>query len=92
MPAGTVVASSSIYIHRQEELFPQARRFMPERWLDEEGNFSTALDKYMVQFSKGARQCIGQGLATAEILVTLAHVFRKCDVQPTRDTPKELVL
>jgi cytochrome P450 len=92
LPSGTVVAASSIYIHRDETLFPDAASFRPERWLDESGNFSNSLDTYLCQFGKGARMCIGRHLAAAEIYYTLAMVFRDCVVSATTHTPTKLVM
>jgi len=44
-------------MHRNEDIFPNPNNFNPDRWL----NPTTArkLDKYLVPFSKGSRQCIG---------------------------------
>lgn len=41
-----------------EALFPDPERFEPDRWIraSEEGR---RLEKYIVSFSKGSRQCIG---------------------------------
>lgn len=87
LPAGTIVASSGMYMARSEELFPDARAFKPERWLDEDHKMSYALDAYLTQFGKGSRQCIGKNLAISEIYMTLAQVFRTCNVQPSVSTP-----
>ena len=34
------------------------------------------LQKYMVAFSKGSRQCLGMNLAYAEMYIALAAIFR----------------
>jgi cytochrome P450 len=47
---------TSILMHHNETLFPNSYEFIPERWLGDEGS---ALEKYMVSFSKGSRQCLG---------------------------------
>lgn len=36
LPPHTVVSASYRYLHRNEEFWPQAQRFWPERWLPEE--------------------------------------------------------
>jgi len=46
-----------------------ARTFRPERWLAPDAR---QLEKYLVNFSKGARQCLGINLANAETMLTLA--------------------
>lgn len=32
-------------------------------------------------FSKGTRQCVGMHLANAELVITLANVVRRCDLE-----------
>jgi len=69
---------TSILMHHNETIFPNSYEFLPERWLGDEGS---ALEKYMVAFSKGSRQCIGMTLARAEMYLTLATVFRRYDLE-----------
>lgn len=71
IPAGTPVSLSSLLIHRDEGIFPEAKKFWPERWLESPG-----LDRYLLTFSKGSRQCLGMHLAYAEMYLTMARVFR----------------
>ena len=77
IPPGTPVSMTSLLQHRDPSIFPEPLRFDPERWL--KGKESTALERYLVPFSKGTRQCLGINLATAEIYLTLATVFRRFD-------------
>jgi cytochrome P450 len=44
-------------MHHDESVFPDSYRFNPERWVDPAER--KRLEKYMVAFSKGSRQCIG---------------------------------
>lgn len=48
---------SCLLMHHNETVFPDSHRFEPERWLDPAER--KRLEKYMVAFSKGSRQCIG---------------------------------
>jgi len=41
-----------------EKIFPEPSKFRPERWL-KEGKYNRALEKYLVNFGKGTRQCVG---------------------------------
>lgn len=52
----TVVNMAAPIIHRNEDIFPDGQNFVPERWMDSN---SENLEKYLVSFSKGARQCLG---------------------------------
>ena len=72
IPPNTPVSMTSTLIHHDESIFPDSHSFIPERWI---GNPS--LQRYLVSFSKGSRQCIGINLAYAEMYLCLAKVFRK---------------
>lgn len=71
VPAGTPVSMQSVLIHRNARLFPSPSEFVPKRWLD-----NKSLDRYLVSFSKGSRQCVGINIAYAELYTVLASVFR----------------
>lgn len=75
IPAGTPVGMSSINVHTNSDIFPAPHIFKPERWLPLETE-GQRLNKYLVAFSKGSRQCLGMNLAYAELYMTLAAVFR----------------
>jgi cytochrome P450 len=74
IPPGTPVSTSSVFIHRNPEIFPDPLDFKPERWL-EKSTAARRLDHYLVAFGKGTRNCIGLNLGSAEIYITLAHVI-----------------
>ena len=86
IPAGTPVGMTSILMHENPKYFPDPKAFKPQRWLNP--GEQTRLGKYLVNFSKGTRGCLGQHLAQAEIYLTLAALFRRFDMelyQTTRD-------
>jgi cytochrome P450 len=58
-------------IHHDETIFPDSRAFKPERWLS-----NPHLDRYLVSFSKGSRQCIGINLAYAELYLMFGRLLR----------------
>lgn len=74
IPAGTPVGMSALHIHDNAGFFPEPRAFKPERWLPlaTEGR---RLQKYLVPFSRGSRQCLGMNLAWAEMYMAFAAVF-----------------
>jgi cytochrome P450 len=59
IPPGMAVGMTSVLVHANEAIFPKADQFIPERWLTDDSTRRTDLDKYMLSFSKGSRQCIG---------------------------------
>lgn len=48
---------SIVLLHHNESIFPQSHTFLPERWLAQ--SQGKRLDKYMVSFGRGSRQCLG---------------------------------
>ncbi|ELR03254.1 hypothetical protein VC83_02379 [Pseudogymnoascus destructans] len=90
VPAGTIVGMSSWTMHRNENIFPSPDKFDPERWVDPEA--ARFLDKYLVPFGKGSRQCVGMPLAYCELYVTLGTVFRRFERLSVYETgPEDLV-
>lgn len=71
LPPGTPISMTGMLMHTDPTVFKAPEVFNPQRWLDRPG-----LEKYLVPFARGSRQCIGMDLAYAELYVTLALVFR----------------
>ena len=76
IPAGVPVSMSIPHIHDNEEIFPEAYQFRPERWLPLETEGQRLL-RFLAVFGGGSRQCVGIEMAKAEILIALACVFRR---------------
>lgn len=74
VPGGVSVSMSAFVAHRQESVFPQADKYIPERWLGEDGK---GLQPYFLAFSAGARGCIGRNISYLEQTVVLASVLRR---------------
>ncbi|MCJ1457978.1 hypothetical protein MMC28_008347 [Mycoblastus sanguinarius] len=72
IPVGTPVSMSSLMIHDNPSIFPNPRTFDPERWLQPS---TKRLEKYLVPFSRGSRQCAGMALAYSELYLGLAALF-----------------
>ncbi|KAJ6078615.1 hypothetical protein N7467_008368 [Penicillium canescens] len=79
IPPGTPVGMTGIFMHHNEDIFPDSQSFIPERWMDPDQR--KYLERYMVAFSKGSRQCIGIPLARAEILLVVATIFREFEME-----------
>ncbi len=74
IPAGTPVGMSAGLLHMRPDIFPEPRKFRPERWLEQRDR---QLDRCLLAFSKGSRGCLGINLAYAEIYLALAAVMRR---------------
>lgn len=85
IPARTPVSLSIVDHHHNEDIFVDSYAFKPERWLtrDQQGQLQLdkSLDRWWFPFGKGSRSCLGVNLATAEILLGLATLFRKYDFE-----------
>ncbi|KAL8847384.1 MAG: hypothetical protein Q9221_007571 [Calogaya cf. arnoldii] len=76
LPPGTSISMSTPLIYDNPDIFPDPRTFKPEHWLPLETT-DAQLQKYLVAFSRGSRQCLGMKLGSAEILMGIAGVFRR---------------
>lgn len=71
---GTPVSMTIPIVHLDERIFPDAKAFHPERWIEDKTGH---LDKYLVTFCKGPRMCLGLNLAWAELYIGLSTIFRR---------------
>jgi cytochrome P450 len=55
----TPVGMTSVHIHQNPSIFPDPLAFKPSRWLEKRPPGAPPLDRYLVSFSKGSRQCAG---------------------------------
>ncbi|KAH7337155.1 cytochrome P450 monooxygenase pc-bph [Rhizoctonia solani] len=72
--AGSVISVPSFTTNRSKIWGHDADEFRPERWLEDGAG---AFSKYLVPFSVGARACIGRNLATMDLLLIAATLFRR---------------
>ncbi len=78
---------TSTLMHLNPAIFPSPHEFRPERWLND-----PRLDRYLVPFSKGSRQCLGINLAHTELYLCLACVFRQYGVHGQQNPSGEMEL
>lgn len=90
LPPGTSVGMSAAIQHYDEDLFPEPFAFRPSRWLGPDGA-SKELDRYLVPFSKGTRQCGGINLAWMELYLALSSIVMRLSVKGEVEPGKELV-
>lgn len=73
IPSGSIVGISAHSLHLDRSVFPNPQKFEPERWLDP----SPEMIRNSIAFGVGARQCIAQNLATAELFWAVDAIVRK---------------
>ncbi|CAJ0547156.1 Ff.00g017830.m01.CDS01 [Fusarium sp. VM40] len=76
IPGNTSVSVSALVAHRDESIYPEAEKFIPERFLGEKGK---ELQSHFITFSAGARGCIGRNISYLEQAVCLASVVHRYD-------------
>lgn len=72
IPRGTPVSMTSMYVHRDLNIFLDPLSFRPKRWIE-----NPRLNRFLVSFSKNSRQCIRINLAYAEIYFCLFGIFSR---------------
>jgi cytochrome P450 family 135 len=87
LPAGVKVYPGIALVQMREDLYPRARDFLPERFLDARTESYTWLP-----FGGGIRRCLGAALAQAEIAEVLRVAIPAVDLRPVRDAPDRVVL
>jgi cytochrome P450 len=77
LPAGTTVAPCVYLIHRNEEIYPQPRHFLPERFLESPPGTYT-----WIPFGGGTRRCLAASYAEMEMKRVLRTVLGEVDLRP----------
>ena len=78
---------TAYFVHHDESIFPNSQKYIPERWLE-----NPRLDKYLVSFTKGTRQCVGINFAYAVMYMTTAATFRRYSGPESVDSEQILEL
>jgi len=79
-PAGSNFFVLPFIGHMCEAYWENATEFSPERFLASNGAGTKSGD--WIPFSVGARNCVGQPMAVAELKCLLAHIFRNYTIRP----------
>ncbi|MGK7875429.1 MAG: cytochrome P450 [Xenococcaceae cyanobacterium] len=82
---GTVLLPCIYLTHQREELYPEPKRFKPERFLERQ--FSPY--EYL-PFGGGHRHCIGMALAQLEMKLVLATILSRWQLALTMAPPSSL--
>ncbi|KAH9237209.1 hypothetical protein K456DRAFT_1830178 [Colletotrichum gloeosporioides 23] len=87
IPRGYAMGMSAYLVHTDECLFPNPAKFAPERWLLRDGRKDRRLERYLLTFSRGSRQCLGMQLAYCELYIAVAAlILRAMDNMRLFDT------
>jgi cytochrome P450 len=72
-------------VHRNPRLWPQPDKFLPDRFLVEQGHELFVYPPAFRPFEQGPRNCIGQTLVWNEIQIALILTLRTFDIAPAYD-------
>ena len=88
LPARSIVLMSQWIVHRDPRWWPEADRFLPERWLPGGSAQDPARPRFSYfPFGAGTRVCIGEQFAWMEGILALAGVSRRWRLEPVADHP-----
>lgn len=92
MPSNTMIITQNQVSCQQEEYFPEATQFKPERWIvDRQKQSSTsqfqgaarnAANRYLwLPFGHGTRMCLGRRIAELEMYILLCQIVTNFKVE-----------
>lgn len=76
IPAGSTILSSQFVLQHDERFWPDANKFIPERWQIQSIKEAGQKNIYY-PFGGGVRRCIGESFAWTEGILVLATLTRK---------------
>jgi cytochrome P450 family 110 len=82
LPVGAVVIPSIYLAHHREEVYPEAKQFKPERFLERQYSPYEYLP-----FGGGNRRCIGMAFAQYEMKLVLATILSRFEVSLVNKRP-----
>ena len=78
IPAGASIAPCIYLMHRREDIYPEASRFRPERFLEQPAGTYT-----WIPFGGGVRRCLGASFALFEMRQVLQTILAAVDLRPS---------
>jgi len=85
LPAGTIVAPCIHLIHRNEAIYPQAKSFIPERFIGRQPGTYT-----WIPFGGGTRRCLAASYAEMEMKRVLRTVFSEVELRPVENRAERM--
>jgi cytochrome P450 len=83
VPARSMVLVSPFVLHRDARFWDAPAEFRPERWLEQNVKEASQRNIYF-PFGGGVRRCIGEGFAWTELILLVATIARRwnLDLEP----------
>lgn len=87
LPEGHIVAVNIWGVHRHPSVWPDPDAFSPDRFEARGSDDDRRAGYRHLPFAGGRRACIGEHLAMAELVLAVAAVVRRFDLESVLDTP-----
>ena len=84
---GTPVIFNYYSINRSDDVFKNADKFDPERFLKEDGSFDAALAARVITFGLGQRRCAGEELGRFQLFLFFATLLQQCTIEESPAHP-----
>jgi cytochrome P450 len=86
--AGTHVLASEYVTHHLEAVWPDAERFLPDRWDRSAASYRAPTPYEYLPFGSGPRRCLGGGLAAACVPAVLARLLQRTELRGDPGRPR----
>ncbi|KAG8197311.1 hypothetical protein JTE90_007557 [Oedothorax gibbosus] len=87
IPKGTNVLGNFWLLHNDPKYWKEPDSFIPERFLDSEGNLLTLKPESYIPFSIGRRNCPGEFVALIEIFRYFTAIMQRFHIRPLENKP-----
>jgi cytochrome P450 len=87
LPAGANVVLPTAMLQRDARVWPEPDQFRPERWLSDD-----VPRAFHFPFGGGARRCVGEPLAIAEIRTVIPVILQRLSLRPLWPEPERMVV
>ncbi|KAI9473438.1 MAG: cytochrome P450 [Benjaminiella poitrasii] len=89
VPKNTTVLCNGYHAQINDKYWPNASKFIPERWIPGEEEFEESKNKdAFFAFSLGSRNCIGKNFAYQEMRITIATILKNFEIAPIEEEMK----
>jgi cytochrome P450 len=93
IPRNAVVLAPQYVVHRDARFWPDPLRFDPDRFSPENRERNKSRPRFaFFPFAAGTRQCIGEGLAWMEGVLSLGTIVRDWHLKPLPGAPSRIAL
>ncbi|XP_077535569.1 cytochrome P450 2U1-like [Haemaphysalis longicornis] len=90
IPKGTTVIPNFWACHNDPTLWNEPHKFIPQRFLRDDGNIVSQKPEHLIPFSLGRRSCPGEMFASMEIFLMVTFLLQKYIIVPEHAIQSDL--